>query len=104
MNRLVRGASRVVVRSLASGCPGRCALSIAACSRSTATRRPVVTSSIVRETSVAVSIARSAMLGGEAGCGGSMPIKQNFPKRTMRPPPFAIRDRRRVERQVTASM
>jgi len=81
MNRLVRGAWRVVARSFESGCPGRCALSIAAHSRSTATCRPAVTSSIVRETSVAVSMARSAMLGGGTGCGGSMPIKQCFPKK-----------------------
>jgi hypothetical protein len=79
MKRLVNGASRVTDRSLASGCPGRCALSIAARNRSTAIWRPEVISSIVRETSVAVSIARSAMLGGGTGGGGSMPIKRSLP-------------------------
>ena len=69
--RLVNGACRVAVRSRASGCPGRCAASIADRSRSTAIRRPSVTSSIVRETSAAASMARSAMLGEGTVCGVS---------------------------------
>lgn len=72
MNRLVKGASRVAARSLASGCPGRCAPSIIIRSRSTATFRSLITSSIVRETSVAVSMVRSAMLGDGTVGGVSM--------------------------------
>jgi hypothetical protein len=37
-----------------------------------------VSSSIVRETSVAVSMARSAMLGGGGGCGVSMSTGEAF--------------------------
>ena len=70
--KLVSGACRVTVRRRASGWPGRCAASIADRSRSTAIRRPSVTSSIVRETSAAVSMARSAMLGEGTVCGISL--------------------------------
>jgi hypothetical protein len=116
--KLVSGAWRVTVRSLAKGCPGRWAASIADRSRSTAIRKPSVTSSIVRETSVAASMARSAMLGEGMVCGVSLskartpiesaeaatfgyPRVRVFEQRARRP--LAIRDRRRCERRVAAS-
>ena len=78
MDRQVRGASRVVARSLASGWPGRCARSIARRNRSTATWSPAITSSIVRDTSVAASIARSVMLGANVGSGALISTGKAF--------------------------
>ncbi len=69
-NRLCSGACRVTARSLAIGCPGRSAFAITTRKRSTATLSAAVTSSIPRDTSVAASIARSAMLG-DGICGVS---------------------------------
>jgi len=61
--RLVRGAWRVMALMIANGLPGRLASAIAALRRSTATLRAPVTSPIVRDTSVAVSMARAAIPG-----------------------------------------
>lgn len=70
-NKLCNGACRVTARSLAIGWPGRSAFAITSRKRSTATFSSVVTSSTVRDTSVAASIARSAMLGDDT-CGVSV--------------------------------
>src|SRR5262249_53021686 len=77
-NKLCSGACRVTARSLAIGCPGRSAFAITSRKRSTATLSAAVTSSIVRDTSVAVSSARSAMLG-DAICGVSSFTLGAFP-------------------------
>src|SRR6185436_12343637 len=62
-NRLASGASRVIALMVASGFPGCRAVEIALLRRSTAPRRAADASVIVRDTSVAVSIARSAIPG-----------------------------------------
>jgi len=72
MNRLASGASRVIAATVDSAVPGRRASSIAPLNRSTAARNAPVTSPSVRETSVAVSMARSAMPGCEFVSNGSM--------------------------------
>ena len=82
IHRLVSGASRVTLRSLASGWPGCCACSIADRNRSTATCNPAVSSSIVCDTSVAVSMARSAMLGANVGSGALMSTGVTFQSET----------------------
>lgn len=78
IDRLVKGAQRVAARSLASGSPGCCERSITMRRRSTATLRLSVTSSIVRETSVALSMVRSAMLGDGTVGGMSMLMGRMF--------------------------
>ncbi len=55
-----------------SGFPGRRAVAMAWLSRSTAARSAAESSVIVRETSVAVSMARSAMPGWVVGSGVSI--------------------------------
>jgi hypothetical protein len=79
MNRLASGASRVMALTMASGFPGWRAVAISSLNLFTAARRPAETSVIVRETSVAVSMARSAMPGCSVGsdvsistCRGSL--------------------------------
>lgn len=62
-NKLARGASRVMALMVESGFPGCRAVAMAWLSLSTAALRPAEISVIVRETSVAVSMARSAMSG-----------------------------------------
>ena len=70
--RLERGASLLMALMIESGFPGCRAVAIAWLSRSTAARRAAESSAIVRETSVAVSMARSAMPGWNVGWGVSM--------------------------------
>jgi hypothetical protein len=65
----------VIALMVESGWPGRRAAAIVSLSRSTAARSVVVTSVIVRDTSVAVSIARSAMPGFGGSNDGSMLIQ-----------------------------
>ena len=103
MNRLASGASRVMALTVASAPPGLRDAAIASLSRSTAAFSPSETSVTVRDTSVAVSMARSAMPGWRDGPGVSIVIGQPFARIRMKPPPLAIRDRRRDERRVTVS-
>jgi hypothetical protein len=79
-----------------SGFPGSRAVAMAELSRSTATRSAAETSVMVRDTSVAASMARSAMPGCGIGCGIStftMASPSNLDRDPMRPPPLAIRAR-----------
>ena len=78
MNRLASGASRVMALTVASVPPGRRDAAIVSLSRSTALFNPSETSVIVRDTSVAVSMARSAMPGCRDGAGVSMGIGQSL--------------------------
>ena len=66
-NKLASGASRVIALMVASGIPGRRAAAIASLRRLAAACSASDTSVSVRDTSVAVSMARSAM----PGCEGS---------------------------------
>jgi hypothetical protein len=61
--RLDSGASRVMALMIANGFPGRLASASTVPRRSTAALSAPVTSPIVRDTSVAVSMARSAIPG-----------------------------------------
>ena len=61
--RLDNGASRVTALRMPNGFPGRLASASTALRRSTAALSAPVTSPIVRDTSVAVSMARSAIPG-----------------------------------------
>ncbi len=70
-NRLASGAWRVIAATVDSALPGRRASSMVMLSRSTAARSAPVTSPSVRETSVAVSIARSAIPGCGLASNGS---------------------------------
>jgi hypothetical protein len=120
-NRLASGAARVMSAMVESGLPGRRDSATASLSRSAAVLRAPVTSPIVRDTSVAVSMARSAMPGCGINCGVSM-LTGNysgrvgnkrgrhlwlsaralvFEQRAQRP--LAICDRRRGERRMAAS-
>jgi hypothetical protein len=72
MKRLASGASRVMALTAASGLPGCLAVATVSLSQSAAERNAAVTSVIVRDSSVAASIARSATSGPGVGCGGSM--------------------------------
>jgi hypothetical protein len=79
-----------------SGFPGSRAVAIAELSRSTATRSAAETSVMVRDTSVAASIARSATPAWGIGWGVSTltnGILLIFDGDPMRPPPLAIRAR-----------
>ncbi len=93
MNKLCNGACRVTARSLAIGCPGRSAFAITSRKRSTATLSAAVTSSIPRDTSVAASIARSAMLGDGISGVSLLTLKRLPCGGGTRPPPLAIRAR-----------
>jgi hypothetical protein len=79
-NRLVSGAAWVMLAMVESGLPGRRASATASLSRSAAVLRAPVTSPIVRDTSVAVSMARSAMPGCGINCGVSM-LTGNYSRR-----------------------
>ena len=88
-----------------SGFPGCRAVAIAWLSRSTAARRAAESSVIVRETSVAVSMARSAMPGWvvDSGCSiFTVPCPRAVTRAPppMRPPPLAIRASARFEQRV----
>src|SRR6202158_5410771 len=71
-NRLASGASRVMALMVESGFPGCRAVAMAWLNWSTAACRRRETSVIVRDTSVAVSMARSAMPGWIVGWGVSV--------------------------------
>jgi hypothetical protein len=71
-NRLASGASRVMALMVESGLPGWRDVAMATLNRSTAARRASETSVMVRDTSVAVSMARSAMPGCRVGSVVSM--------------------------------
>lgn len=71
-NRLASGASRVIAATVARAPPGLRDSSMVEVKRSTAACRPPATSPIVRETSAAVSMARSAMPGWDVDCGISV--------------------------------
>jgi hypothetical protein len=62
-NKLASGASRVMALMVESGLPGCRAVTMARLSRSTAVCSAAESSVIVRDTSVAVSMARSAVPG-----------------------------------------
>src|ERR1700687_3977154 len=80
-NKLASGASRVMALMVESGFPGCRAVAMAWLSRSTAARRAAESSVIVRDTSVAVSMARSAMPGWIIDSGVSIstiPCPRNY--------------------------
>jgi hypothetical protein len=111
----------VTLLMIESGLPGCRAAAMTRLSRSTAAWSAAEISVIVRDTSVAVSMARSAMLGWGVGWGVSIftiALKTStearrgrrlwlsaralvFEQRVRRP--LAIRDRRRFERRAAAS-
>jgi hypothetical protein len=77
-----------------SGFPGSRAVAMARLSRSTAACSAAESSVTVRDTSVAVSMARSATPGWDVGWSGSLftiPMPSQRVPRQTRPPPLAIR-------------
>src|SRR5207248_2997350 len=85
---LASGASRVMALTVASAPPGLRDAAIASLKRSTAAFSPSETSVIVRDTSVAVSMARSAMPGWRDGPGVSIVIGQPLARIRMKSPTF----------------